>query len=68
MPIWPLVNAGLALECEKRKYISINVVGLLLKVTTFKSRITHTFVNGQLVYQNAKVNEAKAGKRLLFNR
>jgi dihydroorotase len=39
-----------------------------LEGTTFKSRITHTFVNGQLVYQNAKVNEAKAGKRLLFNR
>lgn len=39
-----------------------------LEGTTFKSRVTHTFVNGQLVYQNAKVSEAKAGKRLLFNR
>lgn len=36
--------------------------------TTFKSRISHTFVNGQLVYQNAKVNDIKAGKRMLFNR
>lgn len=36
--------------------------------TTFKSRITHTFVNGQLVYQNAKAIEIKAGKRMLFNR
>lgn len=36
--------------------------------TNFKSRITHTFVNGQLVYHNSKVNEIKAGKRLLFNR
>ena len=35
---------------------------------TFKSRITHTFVNGQLVYNNFKVKEIKAGKRLLFNR
>jgi len=36
--------------------------------TTFKSRISHTFVNGQLVFQNSKVSEIKAGMRLLFNR
>ena len=36
--------------------------------TNFKSRISHTFVNGQLVYDNAKVKEIKAGQRLLFNR
>lgn len=36
--------------------------------TNFKSRITHTFVNGELVYQNSKVNDSKAGMRLLFNR
>ncbi|WP_299127477.1 dihydroorotase [uncultured Winogradskyella sp.] len=35
---------------------------------TFKSRITHTFVNGQLAYNNFKVLEVKAGKRLTFNR
>lgn len=35
---------------------------------SFKSRITHTFVNGELVYQNFKVKDVKAGKRLLFNR
>jgi len=34
----------------------------------FKSRITHTFVNGELVYQNFKVKEKPVGKRLLFNR
>jgi dihydroorotase len=34
----------------------------------FKSRITHTFVNGVLVYQNFKVKETPAGKRLLFDR
>jgi dihydroorotase len=34
----------------------------------FKSRITHTFVNGQLVYHNGKVKEAKVGQRLLFER
>ncbi|MBJ6369117.1 dihydroorotase [Snuella sedimenti] len=36
--------------------------------TTFKSRITHTFVNGGLVYQNAKFTNVKAAKRLTFNR
>jgi dihydroorotase len=35
---------------------------------SFKSRVTHTFVNGSLVYQNDKVSEEKVGKRLLFNR
>jgi dihydroorotase len=34
----------------------------------FKSRITHTFVNGQLVYQNFKVKDIRAGQRLLFDR
>lgn len=34
----------------------------------FKSRITHTFVNGNLVYHNFKVNDKPFGKRLLFNR
>lgn len=35
---------------------------------TFKSRITHTLVNGQLVYNNFKVLDVKAGRRLTFNR
>ncbi|KAA5827915.1 dihydroorotase [Algibacter amylolyticus] len=35
---------------------------------TFKSRITHTFLNGTLVYHNAKFNDVKAAKRLTFNR
>ncbi len=35
---------------------------------TFKSRITHTFVNGQLVYSAFKVKDIRAGKRLLFDR
>ena len=34
----------------------------------FKSRITHTFVNGSLVYKNFKFMDVKAGKRLTFNR
>jgi len=35
---------------------------------TFKSRITHTFVNGELVYNNFKVKDLRNGKRLLFDR
>jgi dihydroorotase len=35
---------------------------------TFKSRITHTFVNGQLVYNAFKVKNIRPGKRLLFDR
>lgn len=35
---------------------------------SFKSRITHTFVNGELVYQNFKVKDIQVGKRLLFDR
>ena len=35
---------------------------------SFKSRITHTFVNGELIYQNGKVKDARKGQRLLFDR
>lgn len=35
---------------------------------TFNSRITHTFVNGELVYHNSKIKEIRVGKRLEFNR
>ncbi|MEA3505186.1 MAG: dihydroorotase [Bacteroidota bacterium] len=35
---------------------------------TFKSSITHTFVNGHLVYKNGIFNEEKKGDRLMFNR
>jgi dihydroorotase len=36
--------------------------------TTFPAAITHTFVNGNLVYQNGTWNESVKGQRLLFNR
>ncbi|MGJ8548124.1 dihydroorotase [Winogradskyella wichelsiae] len=35
---------------------------------TFKSRITHTFVNGRLVYNNFNILDVKAGERLTFDR
>ncbi len=36
--------------------------------TIFKSRITHTFVNGTLAYKNFKFLDVKSAKRLTFNR
>ena len=35
---------------------------------TFSSKITHTFVNGQLVYENDIVKDIRCGQRLLFER
>ncbi len=35
---------------------------------TFNSKVTHTFVNGNLVYENGKFNESVKGQRLLFER
>jgi dihydroorotase len=34
----------------------------------FKSKVSHTFINGQLVYDKGLVSDLKAGKRLTFNR
>jgi dihydroorotase len=36
--------------------------------TTFKSAVTHTFVNGTLVYNNGDISKEKVAKRLTFNR
>ena len=36
--------------------------------TEFHSKITHTFVNGFLAFENGKVSEEKYGERLLFDR
>ena len=36
--------------------------------TTFSHQVTHTFVNGELVYDNGNVISGKQGKRLLFKR
>jgi dihydroorotase len=34
--------------------------------TVFHSKITHTFVNGHLIYDNGTFDESKKGERLLF--
>ena len=39
-----------------------------LQGTIFSSTITHTFVNGNLVYENGMFNESYTGKRLQFDR
>jgi dihydroorotase len=36
--------------------------------TTFSSTITHTFVNGNLIYKNGVFNDEIKGKRITFNR
>jgi len=37
-----------------------------LEEMNFHSKVTHTFVNGNLVYDNGKISEGKFGERLLF--
>lgn len=39
-----------------------------LEGTIFDSKITHTFVNGNLVFDNGNINESFRGEKLLFNR
>ena len=39
-----------------------------LEGMTLHADVTHTFINGNLAYENGKVNEEKFGERLLFNR
>jgi dihydroorotase len=36
--------------------------------TTFSSTVTHTFVNGNLMYKNGAFNDEIKGKRITFNR
>lgn len=36
--------------------------------TTFRSKVVHTIVSGNLVFTNESIAEGKAGKRLAFNR
>ncbi|HLG34465.1 MAG TPA: dihydroorotase [Bacteroidia bacterium] len=57
------------------KPFTVNKENLLYKCnwstfegTTFQSSVTHTFVNGNLVYADGKVDESSRGMRLSFNR
>ena len=62
-----IVNAGLPWSVKKENILA-KCGWSPFEGYNFKSRITHTFVNGQLVYQGFKVSPKKAGKRLLFDR
>lgn len=55
---WNVKKENILAKCGWSPFEGIN----------FKSRITHTFVNGHLVYSNAKVKDIRCGKRLLFDR
>lgn len=39
-----------------------------LEGKTFHSKITHSFINGNLAFENGKINQGKFGERLLFDR
>jgi dihydroorotase len=62
-----IVNAGMPWRVNKEN-ILYKCGWSPFEDTPFKSRITHTFVNGELVYQNSKNKDIRAGKRLEFNR
>lgn len=55
---WTVKKENILYKCGWSPFEGVN----------FKARISHTFVNGKLVYQNGKVKEILAGKRLLFDR
>lgn len=55
---WSVKKENILYKCGWSPFEGVN----------FKSRITHTFVNGQLVYNNFKVKDIRCGKRLLFDR
>jgi dihydroorotase len=62
-----IVNPGLPWNVKKENILA-KCGWSPFEEYNFKSRITHTFVNGELVYQNFKVKDKKVGKRLLFER
>jgi dihydroorotase len=62
-----IVNAGLPWSVKKENILS-KCGWSPFEGFTFKSRITHTFVNGKLVYSGFKVKDIRAGQRMLFNR
>jgi len=62
-----IVNPGLPWNVKKENIVA-KCGWSPFEGYTFKSKITHTFVNGELVYQNFKVKDVPVGKRLLFDR
>lgn len=62
-----IINSGLPWSVKKENIIS-KCGWSPFENFTFKSRITHTFVNGKLVYSGFKVKDIRAGQRMLFDR
>jgi dihydroorotase len=62
-----IVNPGLPWNVKKEN-ILYKCGWSPFEGVNFKSRITHTFVNGSLVYTNFKVKDIRCGERLLFER
>ncbi|MXN92136.1 dihydroorotase [Flavobacterium sp. Sd200] len=62
-----IVNPGLPWNVKKEN-ILYKCGWSPFEGVNFKSRISHTFVNGQLVYNNFKVKNIRCGERLLFDR
>lgn len=62
-----IINSGLPWSVNKENILSKCGWSPFEKFT-FKSRITHTFVNGKLVYSGFKVKDIRAGQRMLFDR
>lgn len=62
-----IVNPGLPWNVKKEN-ILYKCGWSPFEGVNFKSRITHTFVNGTLVYNNFKVKDLRVGERLLFER
>jgi len=62
-----IVNSGLPWSVKKENILA-KCGWSPFEGYTFKSRITHTFINGKLVYNNFKVLGDPQGKRLLFDR
>lgn len=55
---WNVKKENIIAKCGWSPFEGIN----------FKSRVTHTFVNGKLAYANGKVKDNIAGQRLTFDR
>jgi len=62
-----IINSGLPWSVKKENILS-KCGWSPFEGYTFKSRITHTFVNGKLVYSGFKVKDIRAGQRMLFDR
>lgn len=55
---WNVKKENIIAKCGWSPFEGIN----------FKSRVTHTFVNGKLAYANGRVKDIIAGQRLTFDR